>query len=219
MTRVKICGITNNTDLQMVQKIGADALGFIVEIPRAAKRNLDRNQARELIKQLSVFTKAVLVIEPQDLKTGFELIKTIKPEIIQLHGKLSLDEIRAMKSKSKAKIVIPYGITQKTTYKRAVEMIEKYIRVNVDAILLDSKGVNGVGGTGKTHNWEFSAELVSSFDIPMILAGGLTEKNVAEAIQIVEPYAVDVSSGVEREPGRKDYQKVETLIKIVRNET
>ena len=94
--------------------------------------------------------------------------------------------------------------------------IEGFIQDGADAILLDTKGEKGTGGTGQPHNWALSADIRSSFSIPFILAGGMTAENVEQAIDQVDPYAVDVSSGVECAPGKKDPQKVLDFIQRVR---
>ena len=93
----------------------------------------------------------------------------------------------------------------------SISVAETYADL-VDAILLDTKAGSEVGGTGKTHNWDISREIVSSINKPVILAGGLNPDNVANAIKKVKPYAVDVSSGVESEPGIKDSEKMKRFI-------
>ena len=125
--------------------------------------------------------------------------------------------IRKLKEKCHIKIIRSVPIAENTNVTTAINEIEKYIESGIGAVLLDTKGEENAGGTGQRHDWNKSREIKDSVNCPIILAGGLTPENVGDAIRFVEPYAVDVASGVESSPGIKDYQKITDFIQNVRN--
>ena len=208
MTKVKICGITNEEDALKAAILGADYLGFLVEISFAEDK-VTRKQAKNIIRKLPLEITPVFVTYLQKAKPIIEIAKEIKPNIIQLHNDISLEEIGKIRKELKEiKLTKTISVIGKNSIKEA-KKYEKYI----DYILLDTKSGKKKGGTGKVHNWDISRKIVKSLKKPVFLAGGLNPDNVQKAIEKVKPYAVDTNSGVKLKAGKKDYKKLELFIK------
>jgi len=207
LTKVKICGITNISDLELVISLGADAIGVIVDIPQSP-RNTTRENARDIVRKTPVFTKTVLVMAPTSLEYAVSLCDYVEPDVVQIHGnELNLKDLS--EATSGIKIIQTLN----------AEKIDDIDPVSIDyceAILLDSLTRNQLGGTGKVHDWRKSKMMVKLIKPkPLILAGGLNPDNVKEAIELVKPYAVDVCTGTERSPGLKDPVKVQRFLSTV----
>ena len=208
MTRVKICGIMNRSDLSSAISAGADAVGFVVEIDDS-RHCLSADEAANLIKLVPVFTKSVAVVAPGGVEEAVELAKRTRADILQVHGSLRSEELAELKCRVHQKLVAAVAAGS------GLEDAQRFAR-SADAILLDSM-VNGkLGGTGIAHDWDQSAEIARSLPVTTILAGGLNPSNVVEAILKVKPYAVDVSSGAES-GGKKDPEKIRSFIREVRS--
>ena len=205
MTRVKVCGIMNEKDLDCAIAGGADAVGFIVEVEDSRHR-ISAEDASELIRLVPVFTKSVAVIAPNSPEEAVLLARKTEADLLQVHGTLEPLEIKELKKRVHQKVIaaVPPGVE---AHRMAVA---------ADAILLDTFKDGKLGGTGAVHDWSVSAAVARGIQIPIILAGGLNPSNVGEAIRTVKPYAVDVSSGVEI-AGRKDQEKVESFVREVRS--
>lgn len=206
MTRVKICGLTDEYELGCALNAGADAVGFIVEIGHSRHR-LSAEEARELIGMVPPLTTSVAVLEPDGVEDAVQLAGYLESDALQIHGELSADEIAELRRRVHQRIIVavPPG------YESAAELS----RV-ADAVLVDTPFLGGLGGSGMTHDWSVTARMRSTLQAPLILAGGLRPENVMDAINAVKPYAVDVSSGVETN-GRKDPAKVEEFVRRVRS--
>ena len=200
--RVKICGITSLEDLHVAIEAGADAAGFIVGVPRSP-RNLPIRKVRELIRATPVFVEAVTVTAPKNLNHLERICNALDPDVVQVHGSSLLhEEIR--EQLLDRRLIGAIQAESDLVIDKVLEVAKAF-----DAILMDSPIPGRYGGTGKTHDWELSRRVRDAIHPkPLILAGGLTTENVEEAIGIVKPYAVDVSSGVESHPGLKDGSKV-----------
>lgn len=206
MVFVKICGITNMDDALLAKESGADFMGAITEVPVNTPRKVSREKAREIFHEIQDSPPSVMVIMPLDEMVAFELYSHVKPDYIQLHGKETPEFIKVLRAKVSAKIIKTIHVKDES----AINEAKKYSPF-VDAILLDTPSKSG-GGSGKTHDWEIARAIVEGVHNPVILAGGLNPDNVAEAVGKVRPYAVDVSSGVEWEPGKKDPEKLKLFI-------
>ena len=199
MMKVKICGITNHEDAQKAMYYGAYAAGFIFH--KKSPRYVSPSKARKLIEALPPFIVPVGVFVDLKEKAVRDICQFTRIRTVQFHGEET-----------------PLYCKRFTDYK-----IIKAFRVNdmfdpvgvrkykVDAYLFDTFQENVIGGTGKTFNWEVLKG--HKFEKPVILSGGLTAENVADAIGSVNPYAVDVSSGVEKTPGIKDPRKIREFMK------
>ena len=205
MTRVKICGIMNEQDLNCAISGRADAVGFIVEV-EGSRHRISAEYARELIRKAPVFIKSVAVIAPDSSEDAALLAQKTGADILQIYGAIGPDEIKTLRKRVPQKViaVLPPG----EEARRLAEV--------ADAVLLDTFKDGKLGGTGAVHDWSVSATLARELTVPVILAGGLNPSNVRDAIRTVRPYAVDVASGVETN-GIKDQKKVESFIREVRS--
>jgi len=209
VTRAKICGIRDDGARDVAVAAGADAVGFVVEIPRS-KRSIDRGKAKHLIEGLPPFVSSVIVVEPESVAEAANLALDTGADVIQVNDSLSFEDLATLKEMVPTRVVAtvparPGGLDHA---RRMAEV--------ADAILLDSLEEGKLGGTGTVHDWNLSADLVRKVDVPVILAGGLNPENVAAAIKTVRPYAVDVSSGVETD-GAKDPKKIEAFLREVKS--
>ena len=200
--KVKICGITRNEDLVTAIEAGADAVGFVVNV-HSSPRNITIENAEKLMKNTSVFVKNVVVNVPKRLSELVETYERLRPDVLQIHGHNLSDSVIREKL---ANTRLIRGIQVKSDY--AVDEAVKAANT-FDAVLVDSFVLGKFGGTGKVHDWELSKRVKEKVHPkPLILAGGLNPENVQDAVHVVKPYAVDVSSGVEIKPGIKDSKKV-----------
>lgn len=204
MIKVKICGLTRKADVLYAAYFGADALG-VVNVPES-KRYVKLSAAKELFAVVPPFVSRVLVAAPKRLSEAKD-IEGCGADYLQLHGVEDVGFIRDIRESTRLKLIKQLYVTGP----ESVEQARAYSEV-VDAILLDTKTKEGMGGTGKAHDWNLSKKIVSSIDKPVILAGGLNPENVANAITKVRPYAVDVASGVESSPGIKDKDKIKQFL-------
>lgn len=208
--RVKICGITSARDLRQAVEAGADAVGFVLGFP-ASPRNLSLEDAAALITLVPVFVDAVAVVPITQPNFIQEVTKRCRPNILQLHGGVPT----ATPSPVTPRLRLIRSLSAKDP---AAPAHAEAVSGHFDGVLLDSHVADSIGGTGTPHDWNLSARIRARIDpTPLILAGGLTVVNVGTAIRAVSPYAVDVSSGVERAPGKKDPTKVRAFIQRVQS--
>jgi phosphoribosylanthranilate isomerase len=210
--RVKICGITELSEAKLCIEVGADALGFLVGITHLAEDKIKPEVAREIIKKIPPFVSTVAVTHLTGALDIIELCKYINASTVQIHNSMSVDDVVLIRSKMPTlKIIKTFHIDNKVR----LDVIDSYLGI-VDAILLDTRTTERLGGTGLIHDWNVSKEITSKVSMPVILAGGLTPFNLAEAINTVKPlFAVDVNSGVETN-AKKDIVKVRDFINIAR---
>ncbi len=205
--RVKICGLTREEDLAVAVAAGADAVGFIVGVP-SSPRNLTLERAEMLLSQVPIFVDSVVVMAPKSIKQLVEVCERLKPSAIQIHGKEQLDSSEIREKIKDTRLIKTVYVTESALNETAIEDSKMF-----DALLLDSFSKGQYGGTGKVHDWTLSRQIKEAVaPVPVILAGGLKPENVKEAILTVQPYAVDVASGVELSPGVKDHEKVRTFV-------
>jgi len=205
--RVKICGITKEEDLAFAVAAGADAVGFLVGVP-SSPRNLTLERAERLLRQVPIFVDSVVVTAPQNINELVEICEGLKPTAIQIHGKKNFDASEIRERIKDTRLI-------KTVYVKASSLKETVIEdlKTFDAILLDSFTKGQYGGTGRVHDWNLSRQIKEAVaPLPVILAGGLKPENVKEAILTVQPYAVDVASGVELRPAIKDHEKIRAFV-------
>ncbi len=204
MIRVKICGITNRDDALLAADLGAQALGFIF-YPRSP-RSVSPDQARHLIQQLPPLVLSVGVFVNEEAALVSEIVSHAGLDWVQLHGVEPPDYCRALGRR----VIKGFPIKDEgslaglAAYQGAVQ-----------AFLLDTYKPGTPGGTGATFDWELARQ--AGRYGPIILAGGLTPANVAQAIATAQPQAVDVASGVEASPGRKDPEKLRAFFAALRD--
>ncbi|AKB75048.1 Phosphoribosylanthranilate isomerase [Methanosarcina lacustris Z-7289] len=222
-TRVKICGIRSPEDIELAALYGADAVGFITEVPVESPRKLDSDTTAALISKVPKFLDSVMVIMPENSTSALELIDKVRPDIVQIHSNLPLLELEIIREKADIPIIktlsVPAGRGASKLHnlvKRLLEDVRKMEESGaVDSVLLDSGVAGKTGGTGCVHDWDLSRRIADETELPLILAGGLKPENVQDAIRAVSPYAVDTASGVET-CGKKDAVKIRTFIEEVR---
>jgi len=203
VVRVKICGITNSEDASEAVKLGADALGFIFA---PSPRRIHPKAARRIIAALPPFVISVGVFVNEEPATIKQVIGTCGLGLVQLHG----DESAAVCAELMPRTVKAFRLKDS----RSLGGIEPYLG-NVKALLFDTYSEKMRGGTGRTFDWSVAAE-GKKLGVPLILSGGLNPANIAEAIKTVRPYAVDVNSGIEERPGKKDHRLMNALMETIR---
>lgn len=195
---VKICGITNIDDALDAAHSGADALGF--NFYQKSPRYVDPQRAGNIIRELPPFVTAVGLFVNEDPGRVEDISGMCGLDILQFHG----DETPDYCAGFSRRVIKAFRI-------RSREDVDYLRAYRVSACLLDAYSEGAYGGTGRTFNWDLAAEAKGMGRV--MLAGGLTPDNVAEAVAAVGPYAVDVASGVESAPGKKDRRMVEEFIR------
>jgi phosphoribosylanthranilate isomerase len=210
MVRVKICGITSTAEAQLAVRHGAHAIGVLVGRVHVAPDFVEPDLANLIARSLPPFIPAVLVTHLAEAEAVVRLAGAVSCPVLQLHSDLSASAFRKLRALlSPRKVIGKVSVEGDAAVERARE-IEPF----VDAIVLDTRDreTDRVGGTGMVHDWTISARIASASKVPIILAGGLTPENVAQAIRAVNPWGVDVNSGVETSDGRKDEDRVRRFI-------
>ena len=202
-TRVKICGVTTPEDRDAVVASGADAVGVISGVAVDTPREVDEKAAAGLVAGVPPLVTSVLVTMPASVQAAVRRVDAVGPDVVQVHAGLEPAEVGALGRRVDAAVVA--AVDAEGQDARAFAAV-------ADALLVDSVDAAGGGGTGQTHDWERTRELVAALDVPVILAGGLTPENVADAVETVRPFGVDVASGVESAGGAKDHDAVERFV-------
>lgn len=201
--KVKICGITNAPDALAAVDAGADMIGLMFY--ERSPRHVTSRTATEIARQVPPFVVkvGVFVNAPEDRVR--RAIRECGLNLLQFHG----DET--------PEYCVQFGLMSLKAFRiRDVDSLKTLPAYPTDAWLLDTYAPGKPGGTGETFNWDLAVE-AQRFGRPVFLAGGLTPENVAEAVRKVQPYAVDVSSGVESAPGKKDPDKIRRFITAARS--
>jgi phosphoribosylanthranilate isomerase len=201
--KVKICGITNAVDAALAAEAGADALGFVFY--DKSPRHLSTADASAIARIVPPHIVRVGVFVNPDEELVLRAIGECGLNVLQFHG----DET--------PEYCLQFGLMSMKAFRvRDAESLKSLLSYPTDAWLLDAYSPSEYGGTGERFNWDLAAQ-ARTLGKPIFLAGGLTPENVAQAIQQAQPYAVDVSSGVERSPGKKDPEKVKAFIRAAGN--
>jgi len=201
--RIKICGITNLADAEAAIAAGADALGFILY--EKSKRFIPIERAIEIVEKLPPFVQTVAVtVNATKEFTNLGWRKQLKNfGLAQLHGQESPVHVKAVSKYLPVIKVFPAD-------QAAAMSPESYA---VSAFMLDTPSKDH-GGTGQAFDWNLALAFKQRTTTPLILSGGLNPENVAKAIELVQPYAIDAASGVEASPGKKDHAKLRDFIQI-----
>lgn len=199
MTKIKICGLRRPEDIAYVNEAKPDFAGFIIDVPKS-RRNVPQEKVRELTALLSPEILPVGVFVNAPMETILSLVTDGTLKAVQLHGQESQSYLEELKKQVAVSLIRAFSI-------RSPEDLTEAEKSPADFVLLD----NGAGGTGETFDWS----LLSSFDRPFFLAGGLRLENITEAVSRFHPYALDLSSGVETD-GYKDKEKIIAAVAAVR---
>lgn len=229
MTWVKICGITNLEDALVAAEAGADAIGFVFYAK--SPRHVDPEEVARISEKLPAALERVGVIVPHSLDEIAYIARTARVNALQLHLSLMAPLIEnhpdshayGMHAFAPAdKLFLALPATPFIERKSSPDF--RSLRGSAlpegifDIVFLDSGTPSQPGGTGRAFDWKSAQPLVQDMNkqVKVVLAGGLTPQNVPEAIRILRPWGVDVSSGVEASPGKKDPQKVRAFVHAVR---
>lgn len=203
--KIKICGITNADDAAIAREAGADALGFVMY--RKSPRFVEPAVVKAIVAGLPPFVLPIGVFVNEEPERVRALMDDCGFTLAQLHG----DESALYCQNLGRPVIKAVRLKDRGTF---LALAEFQGRANVRGFLIDAFSDHAYGGTGQTVDWILAQEAARS--MPIILAGGLSPMNVAEAIARVRPYGVDVSSGVEQSPGKKDPDKVKAFIQAAR---
>jgi len=198
-TRIKVCGMREPAEVAGVVAAGVDAIGLI--FVEKSPRHIDPDRAREIVESLPPFVDAVGVFVDQDAAQVNEIVRYCGLTKVQLHGTESPAYCAAINCRVMKVFRVKESLTREDLLPYADE---------VSGFLFDTFQEKVAGGTGQTFDWSLLEKLAPPR--PVILAGGLTPENVGEAVRQVRPFAVDLNSGVECAPGRKDIAKVRAAI-------
>ena len=216
--RVKICGIRSERDLRTVVAAGVDAIGLICGVDvYVSEDKLETQDARRLARLVPPFVSVTLVTHLTDPATILTLADLIGVDTIQLHGDVTpaqTAQVYAQRANRR--------VTQRVHVvdERAVDLAVRFAD-RCDAIHLDSRTPDRIGGTGHTHDWSISRRIVDAMaelDRAVILSGGLTPDNVATAIETVRPYGVDANSGVEDGAGGKSAERARAFVRAAHDQ-
>jgi phosphoribosylanthranilate isomerase len=200
-TRVKICGITRPADARLAAYLGADALGLVFYA--GSKRAVSSEQAQQIRAVMPAFVSLVGLFVNPTQKQVESVLANVHLDCLQFHGDESPEFC--------ASFAVPYlkALRMSPALSSAADVLEVINHYpTASAILLDAWDPLQAGGTGKQFDWSLAAQCVVQSELPILLAGGLDAANAADAIKQVRPWALDLSSGVESEPGIKDPQRL-----------
>jgi phosphoribosylanthranilate isomerase len=210
--------MTNLEDALAAVDAGADAVGFVFY--EKSPRSISVEAAREIVEKLPEGVEKVGVFVDLESEQIRETVLAVGLGAVQLHGDKSMnclwEDLRPSAQSVGASRLIPMMYAE--TLRDRGFLINQDVRDQIFAILLDSRSDGTPGGTGTTFDWESTRDIVQaiSLTVPVIVAGGLTPANVSEAMRLFQPFGVDVASGVEARPGKKDPEKVRAFVKAVR---
>ena len=205
--KCKICGTGTLRDLEIAVSAGADAVGFIVGTTHKSEDSISPSQAGEMIRALPPFISGVVVTHLTETADLIRLIEETACSVLQIQDMVPVETLVLLRER------FPYLTLIKAVHvmdETAVDTAKVFARY-ADAILLDSRTADRLGGTGITHDWSISARIVEAVDKPVILAGGLNPENLVAAMSSVMPYAVDVHSGVKKN-GVRDLERTADFV-------
>jgi phosphoribosylanthranilate isomerase len=211
--RVKICGTTSLADAELALAAGADALGFLIGLAYPSDDELEPAAARAIVAALPATAAAVLVTHRDDPGWIARTAREVGCRTLQVHGDLAAGRLAELRALAPGATIVK---TIHVTGPAALDAAREAARF-ADALLLDTRNAARLGGTGVTHDWSVSAEIVRAVPCPVLLAGGLTPDNVGVAIATVRPAGVDVNSGVEDARGHKDPQRLRAFVERARS--
>ena len=208
--RVQIAGLSSLEEALAAEQAGADALGFTVRLPTGVHDGLTEAKARGIIAALPPFLASVAITYVDSARAAVDLCRYLGVSALQLHGPFPTHELPLIRAAlPHLKLIRAVHVTGPEALAQA-----RALERRVDALILDTydPATGRHGATGKTHDWSISRQIVAEVRTPVILAGGLTPDNVADAIRTVHPWAVDVHTGVEDPDGTRNLAKLREFI-------
>ena len=224
MLRVKICGLMSRADVDLAVAAEADALGFVTEYPVPVPWNLRRDESAKLAAYAPPFVTTTAVVGGS-VESMLAIAEAVRPHFLQLHGDETLQQIRTVCTELRGtgikvlkalRIEVDTGRALFSTVD-PVAACKLLADSGIAGLVVDSKTSERPAGTGVTLDWSRIQGLAGAIPIPLILAGGLRPDNVAEAARVVDPYAVDVISGIERAAGVKDGQLMKAFVRAAKS--
>jgi len=209
---IQIAGVIDKEEAQMLMNTGVDYLGFPLRLP-VHKEDLTEDEAVEVIKTIFLPHRAVLITYLYNAEEIIKLCTKLNVKIVQLHGKISQEELERTKLLRPDLEIIKSLVVAENNYpelERTVNTLSAYVNAFITDTFDPTTGAEGA--TGKTHDWNISRKLVEISPKPVIIAGGLNHTNVRKAILEIHPAGVDVHTGVESKDGRKNYDLVKRFV-------
>lgn len=204
MVKIKVCGITDLEDAKLAIGLGAHAIGFVFA---RSPRQVSPEIARNITNKLPPFVQTVGVFVDEEMSKVRETIQFCSLDLVQLHGNESAQDCYQLMPRALKAI--------RVKDRSSLSVVSQY-HASVRAILLDTYSETLAGGTGRTFDWSIAVE-AKRFGIPIVLSGGLNIENITAALDKVRPFAVDVGSGLEKRPGKKDPELLKEFIDKVRS--
>lgn len=215
VVRVQIAGVSSLEEARAAADAGADALGFTLRLPTGEHDGLTEAKARGIIAALPPFVASVAITYVDNPREAVDLCRYLGVTVLQLHGPFPTPELGLIRAGlPHLKLIRAVHVTDHGALAQA-----RALERHVDAIILDTydAATGRHGATGLTHDWTISRAIADQIRAPIILAGGLTPENVADAIRTVRPWGVDVHTGVEDAGGRRDLEKLRRFIAAARS--
>lgn len=212
--RIQIAGVSSLEEAIAAADLGVDALGFTVRLPTGVHDGLTEPVARGIITALPPFVSSVAITYVDNAREAVELCRYLGVTTLQLHGPFPTQELPMLRvGQPHLKVIRAVHVTGPEALAQARALVR-----HVDALILDTfdPATGRHGATGKTHDWTISRQIVAESRVPIILAGGLTPENVGEAIAAVQPWGVDVHTGIEDPDGRRNLDKLQAFVRAVR---
>jgi phosphoribosylanthranilate isomerase len=212
--RVKICGVRRPEDARLALELGADAVGVLVGQSHPSSDFIQPARAAAILRELPRHVCGVLVSHLEHPLALLELIDRIRPGALQIHSGMQPEAVQQIR-RARPELLLSKAVH--CNIGNPLETIQRYSHL-VDGFVADScnPATGQMGGTGVTHDWSISADLMKQTPVPLWLAGGLTPDNVAAAIQEVNPWGVDVNSGVKGPDGFKHPQRLQAFIQAAK---
>jgi len=205
---IKICGLRSYEEARLALDCGATAFGFLVELNYETADRISPQSAAEIIGKLPENTETVIVTHLTDPDKAAALARCTGAHTLQVHGDMPPEGVRQLAALAPGLRLIK---AVHVSGPDSIETAAAYADI-ANALLLDTRTADRLGGTGRTHDWSISAQIVAAVPVPVYLAGGLTPENIGDAIERVRPAGVDVNSGVKDSAGGKDADKVHRFV-------
>ncbi len=205
---IKVCGIRSVEEAAGAVDAGATAIGVLVGVAESVPDRVTPDVGKKIAASVPGGVTTVMVTHLTDPEEVADIAGYMKVRAVQVHGDMDVRGIRTLRSLLPGVLIIK---TIHVTGDEAAFRARDYAAA-ADMLLLDTAAGGKIGGTGVTHDWSVSAEIVESSRVPVILAGGLNPENVAAAIEQVKPHGVDANSGLEHGDGSKDFEKIKAFV-------